>query len=123
MEFDSARNADVGDDLLDGYEDTTEHRSQTPEEKEDCRLNMDLISRQAEKRKEKIDKAHAGTDTSPVEAFHVPAEEDTESNLSDSLARVSSTMSALFAGPPIPAEARRLDRPLTDDELLAPPGR
>jgi hypothetical protein len=110
----------VGDDLLVGYEDTTdEHRSQTPEEREERIHNMNLISRQAEKSKEKIDKAHAGIDTSPLEAFQAPAEADSASKFLDSLARVTYTMSALFAGPPVPAEARRLDRPLTDREQYA----
>jgi hypothetical protein len=66
----------IGDDLLDGYQDTTDdnttdddRRVQTPEEREERIRNMDLISRQAEKSKDKVDKAHAGTYTKPVEVF------------------------------------------------------
>jgi hypothetical protein len=106
----------VGDDLLDGYNDTTDgYRRQTPEEREERNRNIDLISRQAEKNKEKIDRAEpAGTNTSPVEEFQAPAE--AEFNLLDSMQRFTSTMSVLFTGPPVSAEARRLHRPLTEME-------
>jgi hypothetical protein len=121
VELDSVDDADVGDDLIDGYEDTTEYRRQTPEEREERIRNMDLISRQAEKNKEKFDRAQArilesqaGMDTSPLEAFHVRPAAD-----SDYESRVSSTMSALFTGPPVPVEARRLNRLLTDEEEWA----
>jgi hypothetical protein len=114
VELDSVDDDEVGDDLLDGYEDTTEHRERTPEEREERIRNMDLISRQAEKNKEKLDRAQA---TNSLEEFQAPAE--AEFNLSDSVARVKSTMSALFTGPPIPAEARRLNRRLTDEEEWA----
>ena len=108
----------VGDDLLDGYEDTTadnttddDLRIQTLEEEEENRRNQDLISRQAEKSKNKIDKAHAGTDTRPVEEFQAPAPDRL-----DAAQKLSSSMSALFAGLPISAEARRLHRSLTETE-------
>jgi hypothetical protein len=114
VELDSVNDADVGDDLIDGYEDTTEYRRRTPEEREERIRNMDLISRQAEKNKEKLDRSQM---SSPLEAFQAPAE--AEFNLSDSVSRVSSTMSALFTGPPVPAEARRLNRPLTQSEKFA----
>jgi hypothetical protein len=99
------------------HNDTTEDRRQTPEEREENQRNLDLISRQAEKNKEKIDRSIAGTDTRPVEEFQAPAE--AEFNLADSMARVSSTMSTLFAGPPISAEDRRLLRPLINTETYA----
>jgi hypothetical protein len=111
VEVDMVQFAEVGDDLLDGYEHTTEYPEQTPEEREERNRNSDLISRQAEKNKEKLDRAQA---TNALEEFQAPAEADF--SLTDSVARVSSTRSALFTGPPIPAEARRLNRLLTDDE-------
>jgi hypothetical protein len=107
----------VGDDLLDGYDDTTDDdttddlRILTQEEREESRRNMDLVSRQAEKNKEKIDRTLAGTDTRPVEEFQAPA-----LNRLDAAQKLSASMSALFAGPPISAEARRLHRPLTETE-------
>jgi hypothetical protein len=102
---------EVGDDLIDGYEDTTatwEPRILTPEEREENRRNWDLICRQAEKSKEKIDRSLAGTDTRPVEEFQAPVP-----NRLDAAQKLSFSMSALFAGPPISAEARRLHRPVT----------
>jgi hypothetical protein len=48
--------SEIGDDLLDGYNgDTTDNdnRLQTPEEKEERIRNMNLISRQAEKKQGK----------------------------------------------------------------------
>jgi hypothetical protein len=68
---------------------------------------MNLISRQAEKNKEKIDCAH----TSPVEEFQAPA--TAEFNAVESFLF---TGSHLFAGPPTYAEARRLDRSLNGTE-------
>jgi hypothetical protein len=107
----------VGDDLLDGYEDTTDDNTiheHTLEEEEENRRDKDLISRQAEKGKARIDKAHTGTRTRPVEEFQAPAP-----NRLDAAQKLSSSMSALFAGPPISAEARRLHRPLTNMETYA----
>jgi hypothetical protein len=50
-----------GDDLLDyyryGFNDTTEYRRQTPEEKEEPIRYTDLNSRQTEKGREKIDRS------------------------------------------------------------------
>jgi hypothetical protein len=123
IELDMCGDAEsVGDDLLEGYDDTTDYHSrQTPEEREERIRNMDLISRQAEKSKAKMDRGHAGTDqaeagtdASPVEEFRAPAE--AEFNLSGAVQKVTSMMSALFAGPPVSAEARRLHRPLTHTE-------
>jgi hypothetical protein len=144
-ELDSVNDVEVGHDLLDGYDDTKDdRRRQTPEEREEERVerirnmhltkdgsletpeereerirDIDLISRQAEKNKERIDRAQAGTDTRPMEAFHIPAEADTPSNVFESAQRCSVTMSVLYGGPPVPAEVRRLNRPLTDTEQYA----
>jgi hypothetical protein len=118
VELDTVQETEsVGDDLLHGYEGTTDQddRLQTPEEKEERRRNRDLIARQAEKNKEKIDRV----DTRPVEAFHVPAEEDSESNILGSAQRVSATKALLYTGPRVSAEARRLNRRLTDTEKYA----
>jgi hypothetical protein len=94
VELDTVQETEVGDDLLHGY-DGTDHdaRLETPEENEERIRNMDLIARQAEKNKKKIDRA----DTRPVEAFHVPAEEDTDSNIWGSAQRVSATKSVLYS--------------------------
>jgi hypothetical protein len=98
----------VGDDLLnDYYDDNTaddDRKILTPEEEQ--RRHQDLISGQAEKSKDKIDKAHAGTHTRLVEEFQAPAP-----NRLDAAQKLSSSMSALFAGPPISSEDRRLHRP------------
>jgi hypothetical protein len=94
-----------------GYNDTTVDRIQTIEEREEKRRDQDLISRQAEKSKAKIDKAHTGTRTRPVEEFQAPAP-----NRLDAAQKLPSSMSALFAGQPISAEARRLHRLLSEAE-------
>jgi hypothetical protein len=143
VELDTVNDVRVGRDLLEGYNDTKDDRRrqtaeereeerlerirdmqltkngrlETPEEREERVRDMDLISRQAEKNKEKIDRSQAGTDARPT--FHVPAEVDTEANILESARRCSSTMSIIYSGPPIPAEARRLNRRLTDQEELA----
>jgi hypothetical protein len=123
FEIYSAEQDSINDDLpLDGYDnnndtadddtaddDTTDDdKIQTPEER---RRNWDLICRQAEKSKEKIDRSLAGTDTRLVEEFQAPAP-----NRLDAAQKLSSSMSVLFAGPPVSAEARRLHRPLTETE-------
>jgi hypothetical protein len=134
VEIHTVYDDEVADDLLDGYDDTPavdyadgdkadedtadddisdddatdDDRIQTPEER---KRNRDLICRQAEKNKEKINRTLAGTDTSPVEEFQAPA-----SNRLDAARKLSSFTLALFAGPPISAEERRVHRPLTDTE-------
>jgi hypothetical protein len=118
VELDTVDDDEVGDDLIDGYEDTItddyttdDLRILSPEEREENRRNHDLISRQAEKNKEKIDRTLAGTDTGSVQEFQAPAP-----NRLDAAQKLSSSMSTLFAGPPISAETRRLHRPLADME-------
>jgi hypothetical protein len=70
IEIDSCEDHEVGDDLLNGYDVTTDEnrRKQTPEEVEERWRNMNLVSRQAEKNKEKIDRSvqAGGAETSPV---------------------------------------------------------
>jgi hypothetical protein len=110
----------IGDDLLDGYDDTpdNDHRIQTPKERAERLRNKDFISRQAEKNKKKIDRAQAGTDTRPVEEFQVPAV-GSEPNRLNFHQRVSATSSSLFVGPPVSVETRYLHRLLTDTEMMA----
>jgi hypothetical protein len=86
----------VGDDLLDAYNDTTDNdrRIQMPEEREERVRNRDFISRQAEKNKKKLDRAQAGTDTSPVEVFQAPAI-GSEPNHLNFHQRISATLSSL----------------------------
>jgi hypothetical protein len=105
----------IGDDLLDGYDDTTDDlKTLTPEEREENRRNMDLISRQAEKGREEINRSRVGIDMRPVEEFQAPG-----LNRLDAAQKLSSSISLLFAGPSISAEERRLKRPLTDTEEYA----
>jgi hypothetical protein len=112
---------------LDVYDDTThnDRRIYTSEEREELSRNWDLISRQAEKNKKKIDRAQASTEeaqagayVSPVEAFHAtgatePNRLNFAQRISYDLRRISYDLPSLFVGPPISAEARR---PLTDYE-------
>lgn len=106
----------IGEDLLVDDSATSDHTKRTPEETEERNRNMDLISRQAEKRKEKIDRAQAGAGTRQVNDFQAPALAE-PSNLI--VERVLSAMSVIFSGPPVSAEARRFHRPLTDTEKCA----
>jgi hypothetical protein len=105
----------IGDDLLDGYDDTDDiRRIETPEEREEAGRNHDLIYRQAEKGREEINRSLVGIDTRPVEEFQAPG-----LNRLDAAQKLSSSISLLFAGPPVSAEERRLQRPLTDTEEYA----
>jgi hypothetical protein len=100
----------------DGYDETTDDdrsRILTPEESEERIFNMDLISRQAEKNKKKIDCAQNGTCTRPVEELQAAAATEPL----NSAQRISSTLSSIFAGPPVSTEARRLYPPSSDNKL------
>jgi hypothetical protein len=107
----------VGDDLLVVFDDPRDNDRmiQTPEERQERIRNRDLISRQAEKNKKKLDRAQVGTDTRPVEDFQAP-DVGSEPNRLNIHQKIASTLSSLCVGPPISAEARRLHRPLTDTE-------
>jgi hypothetical protein len=107
----------IGDDLREFCGRDTTRNMRTPEEMEERMRNMSLITRQAEINKERMDRAQAGTDTRRVEEFHAPA--SAQANLADSRRKLSAAISALFAGPPVSAETRRLHRPLNEMEQYA----
>jgi hypothetical protein len=119
VEIDDFKYAEsIGDDLRVFCDAATDDRKmRTPEEMEERMRNMSLIARQAEKNKEKMDRAQAGTDMSLLVEFQ--ASEEAGPNLVDDRRKLSASISALFTGPPVSAETRRLHRPLNEMEQWA----
>jgi hypothetical protein len=87
----------------------------TPEEIEERKRSMDLISRQAEKNNKKLKRQDA-----PAEEFKAPeAETPSLADTLETLTLISFKRRTLFAGPPATPESRQFHRPLEEHEKWA----
>jgi hypothetical protein len=117
LEMDDIYSKEVGEDLLPDEQERQAmaelYRStrRTPEEIEERKLSKDLIARQVEKNKKKLERQDA-----PAEEFKAP-EAETPS-LADTVEcwELRCMVSALFAGPPATPESRQIHRPLEEHE-------